>query len=184
VNPGRQPVHLLRNASAGRRTAVVAEQPQNQSTVPLCPGEPVSWAEFFLGPDFGTINTGDTVVGTAVVSGVLFDTCVVNAPTTGTCTVAPDGSSISFSLANVSSPGPGDLSGLLEVPSNAYGCGPISLTIDLTEPHTFHFVDTAEYACRGLPCPIPATGVAGSAVMALLLAAIAVAVILRKYTTA
>jgi len=146
-----------------------------------CPGQSQPWDVSFVGSDFGTINDGDTVVGTITLSGLVFQTCQVYGPTIGTCTIAPDGLSISFNVvAHAASTA--DISGTYEIPPGAPNCGSLLATITLTAPHAFQVVDDTTYACDGIPCPspIPAVGGSGLAVMALLLAAVAVIALWRR----
>lgn len=149
--------------------------------VDWCPGQSQPWDVKFVGTDFGIINDGDTVVGTVTVSGLLFQTCQVNGPSPGTCTVAPDGLSISFNVvahgASIA-----DISGTYELPPGAPNCGSVFATITLTEPHAIQVPDDTAYACNGFPCPspIPAVGGRGLAVMGLLLAGTAVWVLKRR----
>jgi len=169
-------------STAGGPQGAAAPQTGTNPEVSLCPGEQVSYEVFFVGNAFGTINAGDTVVGTLAFGGMVFQTCQVNAPTTGTCTVAPGGSSISFNLANVQSPPGGDISGTFQVPADAPTCGILTIRVDLTEPYTSDTEQLTPYACAGVPCSVPALGRTGLLVLALLLAAIAVGALVRRST--
>lgn len=159
---------------------VAGHQAEGQP-VHWCPGQSQPFDLKFVGTDFGIINDGDTVVGTVTVSNLLFQTCQVNGPTIGTCTIAPDGLSISFNVvahgASVS-----DISGTYEIPPGATNCGSLFATITLTEPHAIQVPDDTAYACNGIPCPspIPAVGGPGLALMALLMAAVAVIALWRR----
>jgi hypothetical protein len=177
---GQKVGHLTMSVSAPGPSPRVEQQPP--MTAPFCPGVPIPWDWTFAGNDYGgIINAGDHVVGTINVSSFVFLSCVVNSPTTGTCTVSPDGSSISFNLTNVQGPSAGDISGNGEVPPDGGYCGTISATLNLTEPHTFTGTETDPYECNGVPCPIPTLNTPGLAVLALLLAGLAVAVLLRRW---
>jgi hypothetical protein len=175
--------HLVFCGAAGLILAglLVGHEAQGQMQATWCPGQSQPWSFSFVGTNYGTINAGDTVVGTVSESGLVFQTCQVNAPTTGTCTVAPDFLSISFNLV-VQSPVTGDISGTVEVPTGAPSCGLVSATLTLTEPHSFQGTQTSSYACNGLPCPsaVPAVSGPGLAVMGLLLAGTAVLVLKRS----
>ena len=179
--------HFVRQAgqraasTAGVQQGAAAAQGGIDPSIPnFCPGETIPYEVNLVGLD--SIIAGEDVEGTIAFTTLLFQTCQVNAPTFGTCTVSPDGSTISFDLGNVQSPAGGDLSGNLLLPEDAPNCGTVTDTIDLTEPDTFHESDTTPYACDGVTCAIPATGRLGLLVLALLLAAIGVATLYRRVT--
>ncbi|MFI5166692.1 MAG: hypothetical protein ACHQQS_08740 [Thermoanaerobaculales bacterium] len=176
---GRQSTSQLAGAQVGTLSTtppVLTDPP----AAPFCPGNTIPFQASFVGTQFGTINVGDTVVGTAAFGGVIVQTCVVNTGpgTTGTCIVAPGGSSISFNLGNVQSGS--DFTGTALIPLTAPVCGTLTVTVDLTEPHVFHYVENDPYSCDGACTAIPALGGPGLVALALLLAAIAVGVIRRR----
>lgn len=150
---------------------------------PFCPGQSVPWSLTALGQTTPPIVDGDTVVGTRTLTGLVYLTCQVNAPTTGTCNLSPDGSTISFNLVVHSPTSPsGDISGTYEVPPGGPDCGTIVGTTTLTEPHAYSQSGQGQYACPGTVCysAIPAVSGPGLAVMALLLAVAAVFVLRRR----
>ncbi len=153
-----------------QRASALATAGGGSEILTFCPGEPVP----FMAPMVMTfaaapVSAGDHVIGTLSVSGMVFQSCIVNPLETGSCQISPDGSTISFDLPSILASG-ADLSGLMEIPPGSSYCGTITLSADLTAPQTYHTSQSTDYACNGAPCPIPLLDRSGLAILTLLVA--------------